>query len=91
MSPELMNDIFYFAERPSNSRSDYILDRKQDHTVYHASGSLSFLAPKLWYLLQNSIKNSVSFKKFKTKISTWEFDHCSCRICKKYVGRVGFI
>ena len=43
MSPELMNDIFYFAERPSNSRSDCILDRKQDHTVYHASGSLSFL------------------------------------------------
>ena len=65
MSPELMNDIFYFAERPSNSRSDYILDGKQDHTVYHGSDSLSFLAPKLWDLLPNSIKNSASLKKFK--------------------------
>ena len=37
MSPELMNDIFHFVERPYNLRSDYTLKRKQDDTVYHSS------------------------------------------------------
>ena len=39
MSPELMNDIFHFVETPYNLRSDYTLERKQDHTVYHGSES----------------------------------------------------
>ena len=91
VSPELMNDIFHFVERPYNLRSDYTLKRKRDHTIYHGSENLFFLAPKLWDLLPNSIKNSASLKEFKTKINTWAFEGCPCRICKKYVGRVGFI
>ena len=91
MSPELMNDIFHFVETPYNLRSDYTLERKQDHTVYHGSESLSSIAPKLWDLLPNSIKNSASLKEFKTKINTWALESCPCRIFKKYVGRVGFI
>ena len=91
VSPELMNDIFHFVKRPYNLRSDYTLERKRDHTVYHGSESLSSLAPKLWDLLPNSIKNSASLKEFKTIINTWAFERCPCRICKKYVGRVGFI
>ena len=90
-SPELMNYIFHFMERPYNLRSDYTLERKRDHTVYQGSESLSSLALKLWDLLPNSIKNSASFKEFKTKINAWAFELCPCRICKKYVERVGFI
>ena len=47
VSPELMNDIFHFVKRPYNLRSEYTLERKRDHTVYHGSESLSSLAPKL--------------------------------------------
>ena len=36
--------------------------RKRDHAVYHGSESLPSLAPKLWDLLPNSIKNSTSLK-----------------------------
>ena len=90
VSPELVNDIFHFVERPYNLRSDYTLERKRDHTVYHGSESLSSLDPKLWDLLPNAVKNSGSLMEFKTKINTWAFERCPCRICKKYVGRVGF-
>ena len=86
-----MNDIFLFVEKPYNLRSNYTLKRKRYHTVYHGSESLSSLAPKLWDLLPNSIKNSASLKEFKTKINALAFDRCPCRICKKYVSRVGFI
>ena len=91
VSPELMNDIFHFEERPYNLSSDYILEGKGDHTVYHGLDSLSSLAPKLWDLFPNSIKDSASLKEFKTKINTWAFELCPCRIYKKYGGRVGFI
>ena len=83
-----MNGIFHFLEIPYNLRSNYTLERKRDHTVYHGSESLSFLAPKLQNLLTNSLKNSASFKELKTKINTWAADRFACRICKKYVGRV---
>lgn len=37
MSPELMNHIFQFVERPCNLRWNYTSERKQDYTVYHGS------------------------------------------------------
>ena len=74
-----------------NFSSNCTLVRKQDHSVYHGSESVSSLALKLWDVLLNSIKNSASLKEFKTKVNTWADDRCLCRICKKYVGRVGFI
>ena len=91
MSLELMNDTFHFVERPYNLRSNYTLEGKRDHAVYHGSESLSSLAPKVRDLLPNSIKNSASLKELKTKTNTWAFDRRPCRICKKYVGRAGFI
>ena len=78
-------------ERPYNLRSDYTLERKRDHTVYHGAEILSSFAPKLLDLLPNSIKNSASLKEFKTKINIWAFDCCTCRISKEYVERVQFI
>ena len=42
MSPEPMNDIFRFVERPYHLRSNYTSERKRDYTVYQGSESLSF-------------------------------------------------
>ena len=33
--PELMNNISHFVEKPYNLGSNYILERKRDHSVYH--------------------------------------------------------
>ena len=83
-----MNDIFHFVERPYNLRSAYTLERKRNRAVYHCSESLSSLVPKSWDLLPNSIKNPASLKEFKTKINTWAFDYCPCRICKKNMQEI---
>lgn len=42
MSPELMNDTFPFIEKPT-IWENYALERNQDYTVYHGSGSLPFV------------------------------------------------
>ena len=94
MSPELMNHIFQFVERPCNLRWNYTSERKQDYTVYHGSESLSFLVSKLWDVLPNSRKNSTPLKEFKTKINIGQLTTILAeytRNNKKYVGRIGFI
>ena len=90
VSPELMNDIFHFVKRPCNLRSDYTLEIKQIILFITAQRVFLPLLPNCG-ILPNSIKTSASLKEFKTKINTWAFERCPCRICKKYVGRVGFI
>ena len=75
-----------FVEILYNLKSTYTSEKRRDYTVYHSSKR-----SKLRDLLQNSIKNSPSLKQFKTHINTRTADHCPCIICKKYVGRVGFI
>ena len=90
VSPKLMNDL-PFCGKTYNLGNDYTLERKRDHTLYHGSESFLSLAPELWCLPPNSIKNCASLKEFKTKIDTLTGNHCPCRICEKYIGRVGFI
>ena len=58
VSPEFMNDMLHFFERPYILRSNYTLERKRDH---------SSLTSKLWDVLPNSIKISASLKELKTK------------------------
>ena len=76
-------------ERPYNLRSNYILERKREHVVYHGSESLSSLDPQLWSPI--SLKNYASLKEFQTKINTGTAEHCPCSKCKEHVGRKGFI
>ena len=60
VSPEMINHIFHFVERPYNLGSNYTLERKRDHTFYHGSENLSSLASELCNLLPNSRKFFVS-------------------------------
>ena len=38
-----------------------------------------------------NIKSFELLNVFKSKIKYWIPNHCSCRICKTYIGQVGFI
>ena len=70
IAPELMSDIFQFVKKPYNLRNRSILQRKRTKTVYNGSETLSSLAPKIWVLLPNSLKEEMSLAVFKNKIKT---------------------
>ena len=57
----------------------------------YGTGSVSFLAPKIWDILPKEIKNSETLNAFKLKIKNWVPLECPCRLCKTYVSQVGFI
>ena len=91
ISPEILKELFSFNVRNYNLRSQSTLKRIKTNSVYFGSKSLSSLAPKIWDLVPDSFKNENSPERFKNRIKTWTTDKCPCRICKVYIGQVGFI
>ena len=61
------------------------------NSVWQGTESVSYLGPKIWDLIPNEIKESDSLNGFKFKIKRWVPEGCPCRICKIYLGQVGFI
>ena len=86
-----MTDIFRFVEKPYNLTNNSIIQRQAKRTVSFGTESISSLAPKLWKLIPSEIENTKSLNIFKEKIRSWATDKCPCRLCKTYVGNIGFI
>ena len=86
-----MEDIFHFVEKSYNLRSNSIMQRQANHTVYFRTEGISSLASKLWELIPNEIKSAKSPNIFKEQIKSWATDKCPCRLCKTYVGNIGFM
>ena len=89
--PEVVNSLFEFTNKNYNLRNASILKRKRYFTVHYGSESLVSLAPKIWELVPDSIREVKTLSIFKNKIKAWTTDKCPCRLCKNYIGQVGFI
>ena len=91
LSPSIMKNVFHFNTNiPCNLRSRSELYSGNPKTVKYETKTISYLAPKIWYLVPNAIKSSKSLDVFKFKIRQWEPDY-PCRLCKNYLQHVGFI
>ena len=91
VSTGLTDDISHFVNKPHDLRNNRILFRKRNRTVFYGTKILSSLAPRIWELIPQSLKDETELSQFKTKIKTWTTSQCPCRLCKKYIGHVGFI
>ena len=49
--PGILRKIFMPKTSLCNLRRNYTFERRQVHSVYHATESLSFLGPKIWDLV----------------------------------------
>ena len=86
-----MNNIFKINQTVSYDlikRS--ALQSRSPNSVIYGTETISLIAPKLWSLVPETIKNCGSLKSFKQKIRKWKPD-CPCRLCKVYLQHVGFI
>ena len=59
-------------------------------TVRYGTEIISFLAPKVWALVPEKMKECFCLEAFKPKIRKWKPD-CSCWLCKTYFQQVGFL
>ena len=91
IAPQFMNEVF-----PRNCFFNYNLPRHSEfasratNTIHYGLESLSFLRPKIWEMLPLNLKNSDSLDSFKSGITNWRRQECSCRLCKRYIHLVGF-
>ena len=76
-----MEEVFTFKNVDYDLRNNTSLKIGNLKTVYYGTESLTNLGAKIWNLLST----------FKSRISNWVTDECSCRMCKNYVAKIGFI
>ena len=91
LSPELMNDVFEFIEKPYSLRTTSHFRSRKIRTTKYGIETPSYLGPKLWNLVPNEYKTIESLEAFKVKIKTWVPENCPCKLCKTYIHQVGFI
>ena len=90
LSPDILREIFVLKISLYNLRRDNTFERRQVHSVYHGTESLSFLGPKIWDLVPLELKQLESLEVFKLKIKKWIPLECPCRLCQTYIQQVGF-
>ena len=59
-------------------------------TVKYVTETVSYLAPKICFLVPNAVKISKSLDIFKFKERQWE-PYCLCHLCINYLQHVGLI
>ena len=92
LSPVLMNDIFKLRqEQTYNLRKLSQFDRPKVNFIYNGTESVSFLGPVIWDLVPNEITDIGNLAAFKRAIKKWSPQKCPCRLCKVYIGNIGFI
>ena len=88
-----MNDVFQsgknsaYGLRSGNSH----LQRTNIQTAHFGSEYIKALGAEKWDLILAKIKASKSLMIFKKKIKNWTPKSCPCRLCRIYIGKVGFV
>ena len=92
LSPPIMNRVFKLnSDSHYNLRQILQFSRSLIKSVYHGTGSISYLGPKIWDMLPDDYKTIQNMDTFKIKIKNWKPENCPRRLCKVYIDRVGFL
>ena len=60
-------------------------ERRRVKSVGYGTESISYLAPTIWEILPNEIKDSDTLQIFKAKIKKWVQVECPCRLSAKSI------
>ena len=91
-TPEIMGEVIPLKIRNEyDFRAPRQFNSRKIKTVHYGNNSIAFLAPKIWAIVPNEIKESSTIAQFQRKIKKWIPSDCPCRLCKKYVPNLGFL
>ena len=91
IAPEIMKELFAPKMSSYDLQNNNSFKRRRVKSVWHSTELVSYLGPKIWDLVPSEMKESESLNGFKFEIKSWAPEGCPCRICKIYLGQVGFI
>ena len=87
----LMSELFMIKKNKYNFRNEGTLVSNHPKSVKNGINRISHLAPKVWDIVPNEIRNPRTLNLFKKKIKTWIPSDCPCYNCKAYIRGVCFI
>ena len=77
-----MNSLFTFCLNQHNLRNFQELSTEKRNTVNYGLETVTYRAPILWAKLPSEYKLAGSLTALKSKIKPWEYEICTCRLCK---------
>ena len=91
LSPQIINEVVQvISPAPYYLRDKNELYSRNPKTVAYGTESVSFMAPKIWSIVPQELKNCQSLYSFKKSIRKWKPNYL-CWLCKTYLQHVGFI
>ena len=91
LSPSFLNNVFHKNISDSyDLRNHKEFYSRNPKTVRYGTETVSYIAPKIWSKVPETIKMSSSLESFKAKIRKWK-PECDCRLCTTYLHHVGFV
>ena len=87
----IMSELFHQKVNHYDLRNSYKFSNPKVNTVFHGQRSISYLGTLIWQLVPSEFKDLNTVSAFKAAIRKWKPNNCSCRLCKRYIGNVGFI
>ena len=91
LSPTFMNELFNDSLNPYDMRKKTIFEVENVKSVYNGTETISFRGPQIWSIVPDSIKTLETLAEFKKAIIKWKPVGCTCRLCKIFIPKLGFI
>ena len=86
-----MSELFVTREDNYNLRNFQALESSFRRTVKLGTETIYYMGPQIFNLFPERLRALETLNKFKKEMKKWNCDACSCRMCKTYIQRVGFI
>ena len=92
LNPKFMKDIFMDkCDNGYNLRRKDELRTKNIKSVRNGEDTLMYLGSKIWRIIPEKIRKSVSLSEFKLLIRKWVPNDCPCRLSSTYIQNIGYI
>ena len=92
LSNQIMQEVFEKHESVDYNlrfQTDFVLPGV--NTTYFSLHLLRYFSSKIWNVIPDEIKNSLSLDEFKIKIRQWEPSGCNSKLCRSYIQHVGYV
>ena len=89
LCPEILNGLFNLNLNPKLGKDFF---RPNVNTVFMGEASLRWFGPIVWNnMLPENLKTMSTLEEFKIEVKKWVPENCPCRLCKVYLGGIGFV
>jgi len=82
LNPSYLHNLIHLKEQNYNMRNTMYLQQPKFKYVKHGKHCFRYQSTKLWNMLDNKCKESITIKQFKQLIAQWNGPSCKCSLCE---------